>query len=128
MARGPHLVEEDLLAAVQSGQVAGATLDVFRTEPLPRRPSLLVRAAHHHHAAYRGANLARETALNRSRARSARCARASRSPAWSTCNAAIERTGHRGGAPRRHAPDTPRLRGYPETRRHREPAPLCESR
>lgn len=35
VARGPHLVEEDLLAAVQSGQVAGAMLDVFRTEPLP---------------------------------------------------------------------------------------------
>ncbi|MGO4331868.1 2-hydroxyacid dehydrogenase [Cupriavidus sp. 2TAF22] len=35
VARGPHLVEEDLLAAVQSGQIAGAMLDVFRTEPLP---------------------------------------------------------------------------------------------
>ncbi|WP_432258950.1 2-hydroxyacid dehydrogenase [Cupriavidus sp. TMH.W2] len=35
VARGQHLVEEDLLAAVQSGQVGGATLDVFRTEPLP---------------------------------------------------------------------------------------------
>lgn len=35
VARGQHLVEEDLLAAVQSGQIAGATLDVFRTEPLP---------------------------------------------------------------------------------------------
>jgi len=35
VARGPHVVEEDLLAAVQDGQIAGATLDVFRTEPLP---------------------------------------------------------------------------------------------
>ncbi|BDB22804.1 glyoxylate/hydroxypyruvate reductase A [Cupriavidus sp. P-10] len=35
VARGQHLVEEDLLAAVQSGQLGGATLDVFRTEPLP---------------------------------------------------------------------------------------------
>jgi len=35
VARGSHVVEEDLLAAVQSGQLAGATLDVFRTEPLP---------------------------------------------------------------------------------------------
>ncbi|WP_287496271.1 glyoxylate/hydroxypyruvate reductase A [Pandoraea sp. CB10b_02] len=35
VARGAHLVEEDLLAALQSGQIAGATLDVFRTEPLP---------------------------------------------------------------------------------------------
>ena len=35
VARGAHLVDNDLLAAIDSGQVAGATLDVFRTEPLP---------------------------------------------------------------------------------------------
>ncbi|OZI75177.1 glyoxylate/hydroxypyruvate reductase A [Bordetella genomosp. 12] len=35
MGRGAHLVEEDLLALLDSGHVAGATLDVFRTEPLP---------------------------------------------------------------------------------------------
>jgi glyoxylate/hydroxypyruvate reductase A len=35
VARGAHLVEEDLLALLDSGHVAGATLDVFRTEPLP---------------------------------------------------------------------------------------------
>jgi glyoxylate/hydroxypyruvate reductase A len=35
VARGLHLVEEDLLAALQSGHIAGATLDVFRQEPLP---------------------------------------------------------------------------------------------
>jgi len=35
VARGAHLVDADLLAALDSGQIAGATLDVFRTEPLP---------------------------------------------------------------------------------------------
>ncbi len=35
VARGAHLVDEDLLALLDSGHVAGATLDVFRTEPLP---------------------------------------------------------------------------------------------
>ncbi len=35
VARGAHLVDEDLVAAIDSGHVAGATLDVFRTEPLP---------------------------------------------------------------------------------------------
>ena len=35
VARGRHLVEEDLIALVDSGHLAGATLDVFRTEPLP---------------------------------------------------------------------------------------------
>lgn len=35
VARGAHLVDEDLLALLETGQIAGATLDVFRTEPLP---------------------------------------------------------------------------------------------
>jgi len=34
-ARGAHLVEEDLLAALASGQISAAVLDVFRQEPLP---------------------------------------------------------------------------------------------
>ena len=35
VARGQHLVEEDLLRLIDSGHLAGATLDVFREEPLP---------------------------------------------------------------------------------------------
>ena len=35
VARGAHVVEEDLLALIDSGHLAGATLDVFRIEPLP---------------------------------------------------------------------------------------------
>ena len=35
IARGDHLVEDDLIPLLDSGQLAGATLDVFQTEPLP---------------------------------------------------------------------------------------------
>ena len=35
VARGAHLVDEDLLALLDNGHLGGATLDVFRTEPLP---------------------------------------------------------------------------------------------
>lgn len=48
VARGGLIVDEDLLAALDAGQVAGATLDVFHEEPLPaahpywRHPKVLV--------------------------------------------------------------------------------------
>lgn len=35
VARGAHLVDEDLLSLLDKGHLAGATLDVFRAEPLP---------------------------------------------------------------------------------------------
>lgn len=35
LARGAHLVDDDLLAALDNGQLGHAVLDVFNTEPLP---------------------------------------------------------------------------------------------
>jgi glyoxylate/hydroxypyruvate reductase len=40
LGRGTHLVEEDLVAALDSGHLAAATLDVFRQEPLPQESPL----------------------------------------------------------------------------------------
>ena len=48
IARGGHVVEDDLLAALDSGRLSGAMLDVFRDEPLPdshpfwRHPKIIV--------------------------------------------------------------------------------------
>jgi D-3-phosphoglycerate dehydrogenase len=38
VARGPLIVDEDLKAALDSGKVAGAALDVFRSEPVTEHP------------------------------------------------------------------------------------------
>ena len=35
VARGAHLIEEDLVTALDAGHLSGACLDVFQTEPLP---------------------------------------------------------------------------------------------
>lgn len=35
VARGAHVVDEDLISALNSGQLSGALLDVFQIEPLP---------------------------------------------------------------------------------------------
>ena len=40
VARGGHLIEDDLIQALDSGQLAGATLDVFDSEPLPQESPL----------------------------------------------------------------------------------------
>jgi glyoxylate/hydroxypyruvate reductase A len=45
VARGAHLVEDDLLPLMREGHIDGATLDVFQTEPLPADRSGASRAS-----------------------------------------------------------------------------------
>jgi glyoxylate/hydroxypyruvate reductase A len=40
LGRGQHVVDADLIAALDSGQLVAATLDVFRQEPLPKEDPL----------------------------------------------------------------------------------------
>jgi len=74
VARGAVLREDDLAAAVDAGQVAGAALDVFETEPLPatsplwRHPKIL--CTPHIAAAPRPKVAARQFLENLRRARS----------------------------------------------------------
>jgi glyoxylate/hydroxypyruvate reductase A len=48
VGRGDHLVQDDLLAALEAGQLSYATLDTFTIEPLPaqhpfwKHPKILV--------------------------------------------------------------------------------------
>ena len=63
VARGAHLVDEDLLDALASGQIAAATLDVFREEPLPPDHPFWRDAAHHDHAARLRAETLREESV-----------------------------------------------------------------
>ncbi len=40
LARGVHVVEDDLIAALDNGKIRGAMLDVFNREPLPAESPL----------------------------------------------------------------------------------------
>jgi phosphoglycerate dehydrogenase-like enzyme len=59
VARGGHLVEADLLALLDGGQLAGAALDVFRDRTAARRPPVLDPPEDHGHPAHLGAHAAR---------------------------------------------------------------------
>ena len=58
IARGAHVVEADLIAAVRSGHLAGAALDVQQPRAAAGRRPAVGRARHQHHAAHRGAVVA----------------------------------------------------------------------
>ena len=59
VARGDIVVDEDLVALLDDGHLAGATLDVFRDEPLPAGPSVLASSADHADAAHVGGDRGR---------------------------------------------------------------------
>ena len=92
VARGAHLVDEDLIALLDSGQLAGAALDVFRTEPLPAGASVLAPPEDHRHAAHLGPHPARREHRADRAARSSRWSGENPSPAWSTAQTRILKT------------------------------------
>ena len=53
VARGRHVVTDDLVDALRDGVIGGAGLDVTDPEPLPARPPAVVAAELPHHAARR---------------------------------------------------------------------------
>ena len=91
VARGELVVDADLVALLDAGHLAGATLDVFRDEPLPAGASVLASSrASPSRRTCRRSRWSR-TRSRRSPPRSARSsAGASRRPASSTACAAID--------------------------------------
>lgn len=73
VARGAHLVDADLLRLIADGHIAGATLDVFRAEPLPephpfwQQPKITLNAAYlsPHHPRSRIAQIAAKSGFQR---------------------------------------------------------------
>ena len=69
VARGDIVVDEDLVALLDGGHLAGATLDVFRDEPLPAGASVLASSADHADAARVGGDAGRRIPSRRSPAK-----------------------------------------------------------